>query len=126
MTSLLLVLAVVSSALAHSTAAFGFPELSTNDGNTMSKRRRQIFQSTAGTVSSLTGGKLFAPWLLIASAEDLATDASPAVVEVPMKRFVDNAKPSLFALEIPQRFFSIRRTLKGDLPDQKGQGRRGA
>jgi len=43
-----------------------------------------------------------------------------------MKRFVDNANPSYFVIDVPQRFFTIRRSAKGDLPDaQTGQGRRG-
>lgn len=127
MTPRLLVATVICSALAHSAAAFGFPELPINDGSTMSGDRRRFLQKTAAiSVASWTGGKSPAPWLSPASAADVATDSSTAVVEVPMKRFVDTANPSLFVIEIPQRFFTIRRSAKGDLPDPKtGQGRRG-
>jgi hypothetical protein len=39
-----------------------------------------------------------------------------------MKQFTDD----LFSISIPQSFFAIRRTVKGDLPDEKtGKGRRG-
>mmetsp|Transcript_19694 Transcript_19694/g.36203 ORF Transcript_19694/g.36203 Transcript_19694/m.36203 type:complete len:290 (+) Transcript_19694:98-967(+) len=127
MTPRLLVTTVICSALAHSAAAFGFPELSINDGSTMSGDRRRFLQATAAiSVASWTGGKSSTPWLSPASAADVATDSSTAAVEVPMKRFVDTANPSLFVIEIPQRFFTIRRSAKGDLPDPKtGQGRRG-
>jgi len=106
----------VYSTLAHVATALGFQQLFTNDP---SKVRRRFLQSTTAlTISCWTGGKSPTPWLPTASAED--------TVEVPMKRFVDSATPSLFTIEIPQQFFAIRRTLKGDLPDPKtGQGRRG-
>lgn len=117
----LLISIVFFSAAVHSAAAFGFPKPSVNDGNVISGQRRRLLQSTASiTVASWTGGlPSSTPWLSPASAED-------AVTEVPMKSFVDNANPSLFAIDVPQRFFSIRRSAKGDLPDAKtGQGRRG-
>lgn len=42
-----------------------------------------------------------------------------------MKMFLD--PQGLFALNLPKRFFTIRRTIKGDLPDEKtGSGRRGS
>ena len=44
---------------------------------------------------------------------------------VEMKMFVD--PQGLFALNLPKRFFALRRTAKGDLPDEKtGSGRRGS
>ena len=43
-----------------------------------------------------------------------------------MKLFTDTATPSLFEINVPTRFFSIRRTFEYDLPDAKtGKGRRG-
>mmetsp|Transcript_5898 Transcript_5898/g.11531 ORF Transcript_5898/g.11531 Transcript_5898/m.11531 type:complete len:303 (+) Transcript_5898:101-1009(+) len=77
--------------------------------------RRQFLQATAAiTVTS---------WTEKALAADSVADAE---TEVPMKTFVDNAKPSLFSIDIPKRFFAIRRSSKGDLPDEKtGKGRRG-
>lgn len=36
-----------------------------------------------------------------------------AETEVPMKTFVDSAKPSLFSIDVPKRFFAIRRSSKG-------------
>ena len=42
-----------------------------------------------------------------------------------MKRFVD--PKGLFVINVPNRFFAIRRTVKGDLPDEAtGKGRRGS
>ncbi|KAL3777987.1 hypothetical protein ACHAW5_003267 [Stephanodiscus triporus] len=105
----LLIIAVIFSDAAHVAAPFGFAEPSFSDG-----QRRRLLQSTAAiTVASWTG-------LSPASAvDDVAT-------EVPMKRFVDDANPSLFEIDVPQRFFAIRRSARGDLPDAKtGQGRRG-
>ena len=57
------------------------------------------------------------------SAPALAVDITSAPLE--MKTFVD--PKGLFALNIPKSFFAIRRTIKGDLPDEKtGKGRRGS
>lgn len=54
----------------------------------------------------------------------LAVDVA-AITPVEMKTFVD--PKGLFAINIPNRFFAIRRTAKGDLPDEKtGKGRRGS
>jgi len=57
------------------------------------------------------------------SAPAIAAEIAPSPVE--MKTFVD--PKGLFALNVPKRFFAIRRTAKGDLPDEKtGKGRRGS
>jgi hypothetical protein len=115
-------LLIIASFFPHSAAAFGFAEPSVIDCNAISAQRRRLLQSTAAiTAASWTGDKSAStPWLAPVSAvEDVAS-------EVPMKRFVDNANPSLFEMDVPQRFFAIRRSAKGDLPDAKtGQGRRG-
>eukprot|EP00560_Eucampia_antarctica_P007407 CAMPEP_0197823628 /NCGR_PEP_ID=MMETSP1437-20131217/954_1 /TAXON_ID=49252 ORGANISM="Eucampia antarctica, Strain CCMP1452" /NCGR_SAMPLE_ID=MMETSP1437 /ASSEMBLY_ACC=CAM_ASM_001096 /LENGTH=284 /DNA_ID=CAMNT_0043422883 /DNA_START=208 /DNA_END=1062 /DNA_ORIENTATION=- len=56
------------------------------------------------------------------AAEETAV-AAAAVVE--MKTFVD--PQGLFVFTLPKRFFALRRTNKGDLPDAKtGVGRRGS
>jgi hypothetical protein len=62
----------------------------------------------------------------IATAGSLVTAPSSAIdVPVEMKKFVDPI--GLFEIVVPKRFFSIRRSAKGDLPDEKtGQGRRGS
>ncbi|KAL7547379.1 hypothetical protein ACHAWF_010690 [Thalassiosira exigua] len=131
-----LVLAAAVCLVPHSAAAFGFPEPviknkgdgDGSSGSTLSGHRRRLLQSTAAiTVSSWAGMMSPSPWLSPASAaEEPAGSSTEVAVEVPMKRFVDNAKPSLFVIDVPQRFFSIRRSAKGDLPDAKtGQGRRG-
>lgn len=131
MTPTLLVSATVCALVARSASAFGVPEHSISDvSGTVSDQRRRFLQSTAAiTVASWTGGKSFTPWLSPVVAEDTVTDTPPPpppVEVVPMKRFVDTVNPSLFVIEIPQRFFSIRRTFKYDLPDAKtGKGRRG-
>lgn len=45
--------------------------------------------------------------------------------EVEMKAFIDPM--GLFVIKVPKRFFSLRRSAKGDLPNVKtGQGRRGS
>jgi len=90
-----------------------------NGGAILSNQRRRVLQSTAAL--ALAGFSS-----LPAFADEVAEAVTAPPVVVPMKSFVDNAKPSLFSLDVPQRFFSIRRSAKGDLPDAKtGQGRRG-
>lgn len=72
---------------------------------------------TAPFLPSLT------PPALAETMEDTATTA--AVNTVPMKNFID--PKGLFAIRIPQSYFTLRRTAKGDLPDAKtGKGRRGS
>lgn len=81
-------------------------------------RRRAFLESL--TISSLvtTANLLIAPKIALA-ADATATDA------VEMKTFVD--PKGLFALNVPKRFFTIRRTVKGDLPNEEtGEGRRGS
>jgi hypothetical protein len=93
--------------------------LEQND-NLLPNQRRRILQSTA----ALTGIVPLMP--VFADEPELASQSTTVAVEVPMKSFVDNANPSLFSIDVPQRFFAIRRSAKGDLPDAKtGQGRRG-
>ena len=41
-----------------------------------------------------------------------------------MKKFVDPY--GMFDIEVPEEFFTLRRTAKGDLPDAQGKGRRGS
>lgn len=49
--------------------------------------------------------------------------AADAVAPLEMKPFVD----ALFTVSVPKPFFTLRRTQKGDLPDEKtGKGRRGS
>jgi hypothetical protein len=55
----------------------------------------------------------------------MASTTTTTTGAVEMKTFVDPA--GLFVLNIPQRFFALRRSAKGDLPDPKtGNGRRGS
>jgi len=50
---------------------------------------------------------------------------SDIINTVEMKTFTD--PKGLFSLAVPKRFFTIRRTAKGDLPDEEtGKGRRGS
>lgn len=69
-------------------------------------------------------------WLLqngmIATAFVSVPAASIAAdVAIETKTFVD--PQGLFAITVPQSFFTLRRSAKGDLPDSKtGQGRRGS
>lgn len=50
--------------------------------------------------------------------------AENLVDQVEMKNFLD--PQGFFEVQIPKRFFAIRRSAKGDLPDAKGRGRRGS
>lgn len=43
---------------------------------------------------------------------------------VDMKEFIDPV--GIFYLQVPSSFYTLRRSAKGDLPDVKGQGRRGS
>jgi hypothetical protein len=103
-----------------------------NTNNNTSQRRQfvsQIVSSAALMISSKS-----------AYAEDdttttITTESTPAATpattptkrinKVEMKTFVD--PKGLFAINVPKSFFAIRRTVKGDLPDEKtGKGRRGS
>jgi len=67
---------------------------------------------------------------VLASAAAAATllpqqAAAAAAAEVDMKIFVDPV--GLFVISTPEKFFRLRRSAKGDLPDAKtGKGRRGS
>ena len=129
----LLITAVVAACIILAispAAAFGFTDnsstnLKQNNLEVLTQRRQFIY-STAITIASWTGATPFISPVNAIDVESLPTEASKIVEEVTMKTFVDSASPSLFAINVPQRFFSIRRTSKGDLPDAKtGKGRRG-
>ena len=71
--------------------------------------------------TTLSGASLIS--LLLGSPTEAMAASTASAVE--MKTFVDPA--GLFVLNIPQRFFALRRSAKGDLPDPKtGNGRRGS
>jgi hypothetical protein len=78
----------------------------------------------AGTVASVA----FAGNLLTAAsanADDTAQVATTILPKASMKEFLD--PQGLFSIRVPQEFFTLRRTQKGDLPDAKtGKGRRGS
>lgn len=140
-----LISAVACFLASPSVAAFGLPEPSiiidrhvkNNDVISSSQcHRRRFLQSAAAiTVASWVGNESSSsgsiPWRLPSAyaAEDTSAPAAvvqTVVVAPAMKRFVDNANPSYFVIDVPERFFTIRRSAKGDLPDaQTGQGRRG-
>lgn len=138
----LLISALACFLASPSVAAFGLPEPSIiidshvkNDVISSSQcHRRRFLQSAAAiTVASWAGNESSSsgsiPWRLPSAyaAEDTSAPAAVQTVVAPaMKRFVDNANPSYFVIDVPERFFTIRRSAKGDLPDaQTGQGRRG-
>ena len=65
--------------------------------------------------------------VLLESPSAAATPLLPSkpINTIEMKTFVD--PKGLFVLNVPKRFFAIRRTVKGDLPDEAtGKGRRGS
>lgn len=66
-------------------------------------------------------------WIASASLlTGLTSILEPALAEeLEMKDFVD--PEGLFSLRVPKTFYTLRRTVKGDLPDAKtGKGRRGS
>lgn len=82
-------------------------------------RHRRIFLQSLKTSFITTAANL-----IMASKPALAEDVT-ATAPVEMKIFVD--PKGLFALNIPKRFYAIRRTVKGDLPNEEtGEGRRGS
>ncbi len=99
---------------------------STNNDRELSARRKFLTQ-----IPLLLTSTTLLP--LPSMADDaMAVIESPAPVAPPkpintieMKTFVD--PKGLFVLNVPKRFFAIRRTVKGDLPDEAtGKGRRGS
>ncbi len=87
----------------------------------------------ASTVTGVVGcGSAMLPavvWAENADGTTTTTSTTAAAAVAPtvpdMKDFVD--PQGLFSLQVPQDFFTLRRTQKGDLPDAKtGQGRRGS
>ena len=58
------------------------------------------------------------------SGQEVAPVTSAPGNSVEMKTFVDPY--GMFDIEVPQDFYTLRRTAKGDLPDAKGKGRRGS
>lgn len=82
------------------------------DGITVS--RRDWFGSLAAA-----GAVICAPYQAAFAEEQTAA------VSVPMKEFVDPL--GYFSIRVPKAYFALRRTAKGDLPDEKtGLGRRGS
>ena len=122
---------VVTYSLVVETYAFSFSEPKLKDNvntksNTISQRRKFLQSTAAIAVASWTSGSIKSPIVTPVSPAYADVDVSTIVEEVPMKLFTDTANPSLFAINVPTRFFSIRRTFKYDLPDAKtGKGRRG-
>jgi hypothetical protein len=104
-----------------------------NNNSILRNTRRSVllqslwWLSTATCSLALSTGGVALP--AEAAAIDVSTTSSEStandVVVVPMKLFVD--PQGLFVLSLPQRFFVLRRTAKGDLPDEAtGKGRRGS
>lgn len=96
-------------------------------------QRRQFLQKVASTTTGAIIGMGISDSSNIAFAADVeeavpaAVTAAPVVIQntIEMKTFLD--PKGLFAINVPKRFFAIRRTVKGDLPNEKtGQGRRGS
>jgi hypothetical protein len=76
----------------------------------------------AGTVASVA---IVGNLLTASSANADDTAVATILSKAPMKEFLD--PQGLFSIRVPQEFFTLRRTQKGDLPDAKtGKGRRGS
>ena len=75
-----------------------------------------------GTVTSSIVS-IFLPSSMALADVDVSSVAAEPPIE--MKLFVD--PKGLFSVIVPRKFFSLRRTAEGDLPDEKtGKGRRGS
>ena len=111
--------ATLSSAPADASPQTGTTTTTTTSLNVISSRRSAL-QDVAKRITVASGivasSSLIGPTSALA---ETAMDAAP----VEMKLFSDE----LFVVNIPKRFFALRRRAKGDLPDEKtGQGRRGS
>ena len=79
--------------------------------------------AVATTTSSLGGW--IEPAYAAADGGEAAMIAADVAAKTEMKDFVDPL--GLFTIRVPKTFFTLRRTVKGDLPDDKtGKGRRGS
>lgn len=88
--------------------------------NEDSLSRRDVF---AASVAAAASG--IAPLLFSTVARADSDPTATTVQGVEMKMYID--PQGMFAVNVPKRFFALRRTAKGDLPDEKtGSGRRGS
>ena len=106
----------------HPTSGPASPQTGTTTTTSLNviASRRSALQDVAKRVAAASGiatsSSLIGPNSALA---ETVADAAP----VEMKLFSDE----LFVVNIPKRFFALRRRAKGDLPDEKtGQGRRGS
>lgn len=81
--------------------------------------RRKVLHTIMKTVTTTTAAAVISSNLVPIKAAKAIENT------VEMKTFVD--PKGLFVIQVPKRFFAIRRTVKGDLPDEAtGKGRRGS
>lgn len=107
--------AFISSATPSSAAS----KTSTTTSLEAISSRRSALQDVAKRIAAASG--IVVSSSLVGGNQALAETTTDAPVE--MKLFSDE----LFVVNIPKRFFALRRRAKGDLPDEKtGQGRRGS
>lgn len=102
-------------------------ELDVQRGAVVSQRRK--FLSILSTTTTATAAAMMMNIQPSAAEEALVESSPPPAIKpvntIEMKTFVD--PKGLFILNVPKRFFAIRRTVKGDLPDEAtGKGRRGS
>lgn len=107
--------------------------ITTSCSSTMSHdditQRRGFLSKLTSTVTTMTGTIFMNPFYSHADGEipttTTTTTTTNRINTIEMKTFID--PKGLFAINVPKRYFAIRRTVKGDLPDEKtGQGRRGS
>ena len=107
--------------------------ITTSCSSTMSHdditQRRGFLSKLTSTVTTMTGTIFMNPFYSNADGEipttTTTTTTTNRINTIEMKTFID--PKGLFAINVPKRYFAIRRTVKGDLPDEKtGQGRRGS
>lgn len=104
-----------------------YAQLNNDEESQVTSSRRSILNQMGATcAATFLSSSLFSPLPSFAEEATTATTATAAEVNtLPMKNFID--PKGLFALRVPQNFYTLRRTVKGDLPDAKtGKGRRGS
>ena len=113
---------ILIALLATPTHQLSLPTAKTNSNPT-----RRAFVSSSSALVFLPNLPSFAD---DADVDDVASPPAapsppPPPPLPPMAPFFDNEE-GLFSLSVPKSFYVLRRKDKGDLPDAKGNGRRGA
>jgi hypothetical protein len=121
--SFLVVIPSASRQQQASSSAFQLCATLPNQNDVSSSSRRDWLKRVVLVASSSLIASSSTP--SVAVAQDTTTITTAQLQPLEMKTFVD--PQGLFALRVPSNFYTLRRTVKGDLPDAKtGKGRRGS